>query len=100
MILDVDDLYAIKNAFSILYEEAEKNNLDILGFTAIQGRMADDGFHALSFHNYFDSSIVYQPELSERSHIKNEKGEIIGLRDVLWCYFFRTDFFMSLSIFY
>ena len=35
MTLDEDDLYASKDAFSILYEEAEKNNLDILGFSSI-----------------------------------------------------------------
>ena len=31
MILDVDDLYTQRDAFSTLYLEAEKNNLDILG---------------------------------------------------------------------
>lgn len=33
--LDVDDLYLSKDAFSILYKEAEKNNLDILGFSIL-----------------------------------------------------------------
>ena len=35
MTLDEDDLYASSDAFSILYEEAEKNDLDIVGFGSI-----------------------------------------------------------------
>ena len=35
MILDMDDLYSQRDAFSTLYIEAEKNNLDILGFGLI-----------------------------------------------------------------
>ena len=83
LILDVDDLYAIENAFSFLYNAAENDNLDIVGFAAIQGRMNDDGFHKKDFHNYFETSIIIQPEMSKK------KG------DVLWCYFFRTFFFIK-----
>jgi glycosyltransferase involved in cell wall biosynthesis len=32
LLLDEDDIYAQKDAFSTLYQEAEKNNLDLLGF--------------------------------------------------------------------
>jgi glycosyltransferase involved in cell wall biosynthesis len=35
MTLDEDDLYASNDAFSILYDEAEKNDLDIVGFGSI-----------------------------------------------------------------
>ena len=35
MTLDHDDLYAKKNAFSSLYYEAEKYNLDLLGFASV-----------------------------------------------------------------
>ena len=30
--MDVDDIYVQRDAFRTLYVEAEKNNLDILGF--------------------------------------------------------------------
>ena len=33
--LDVDDLYLSKDPFSTLYKEAEKNNLDIRGFSIL-----------------------------------------------------------------
>ena len=93
MVLDVDDLYAIENAFSSLYEEAEKNKLDILGFTSIQGNLENNTFINKSFHNDFETPIISQPELSERSYIKNKDGKIIGVRDVIWCYIFKTEFF-------
>ena len=37
MIIDIDDLYPREDAFDFvsLYKEAEKNNLDILGFAFI-----------------------------------------------------------------
>ena len=94
MTLDKDDLYANEKSFSILYEEAEKNNLDILGFSAIQGDMGDK-FYTKNFHNYFETSVIYQPELSERSILKSKSGKIIGQRDVLWAYFFKTELYIK-----
>ena len=35
MTMDEDDIYVQRDAFSLLYNEAEKNNLDILGFIFI-----------------------------------------------------------------
>ena len=62
MLLDLDNMYSNKNRFSILYEEAEKNDLDILGFSSI--------FSTLNITNnkfiyrYFSSPILYQPNIS------------------------------------
>ena len=95
MTLDVDDLYAVDYAFSFLYREAEKNNLDIVGYTSMQGEIFDDGFHKKNFHDDIETPIIYQPELSEKSYHKNNNGDIIGVRDILWCYFFRTDLFIK-----
>ena len=38
MIIDDDDKYLQKDAFTTLYNEAEKNNLDILGFKSISSK--------------------------------------------------------------
>ena len=38
MILDEDDIYSQKDTFTSLYVEAEKNNLDILGFIPVHFR--------------------------------------------------------------
>ena len=36
MILDMDDIYVQREAFSTLYVEAERNNLDFFGFIAVR----------------------------------------------------------------
>ena len=92
-ILDVDDYFAAENAFSTLYFEAEKNNLDILGFTSTQGYMDMNSFKFThtSFHHDKESSIIYQPELREMAFKKNNQ-RIVGSRDVVWGYLFRSEF--------
>ena len=42
MIIDDDDKYLQRDAFTTLYQEAEKNNLDILGFKTIPMKSFDD----------------------------------------------------------
>ena len=95
MTLDVDDLYANQNVFSILYEKSEKENLDILGFSAIHGKIKKNKLSIRGFHNYFETSLITQPELRERAMIKNKKGKIISQRDVLWCYLFKTELYIK-----
>jgi glycosyltransferase involved in cell wall biosynthesis len=86
LILDVDDLFAVENAFSIMYEESEKNNLDILGFVSTQGRLNLDNFiyTRFSYHNNLETSIINQQELSKLAFNQNSNGETIGFRDVVW----------------
>lgn len=93
IILDVDDYFAAENAFSTLYFEAEKNSLDILGFTATQGYMDMNTFKFThtSFHHDIESPIIYQPELREMAFKKNNQ-RIIGSRDTVWGYLFRSEF--------
>ena len=95
LILDVDDLFAVENAFSIIYEESEKLNLDILGFVATQGILNMDNFKFThtSYHNNIETSIINQPELSSRAFEKNNNGDIISVRDVVWGYLFKTELF-------
>ena len=38
MYLDSDDLFINENLFNICYEEAEKNNIDILEFSGFQSK--------------------------------------------------------------
>ena len=97
MLLDVDDLYAVEFAFSFLYEEIESKDLDILGFSSIEGGLNNNNeFHKHSLHNYFETPIIIQPELSKRSYIKDKNGvAVVGLRDVIWCYIYKTKFFQN-----
>ena len=98
LILDVDDLFAVENAFSIMYEEAEKNNLDILGFVSTQGRLNLDNFiyTHFSYHNNLETSIISQPELSKLAFNQNSNGDTIGFRDVVWGYLFKTELFKKI----
>ena len=64
MILNNNELYAQNNSFSLLYEEAEKNNLDILGFSSMISENEDIINKNLNLNNYFDTDIVFQPNIS------------------------------------
>ena len=64
MILNNNELYAQNNSFSLLYEEAKKNNLDILGFSSMISENEDIINKNLNLNNYFDTDIVFQPNIS------------------------------------
>ena len=61
--IDVDDFLSFENSLSIMFKEIEKYNLDILGYGATQGDldMKVYKYKHKSFHNYLDTSIIYQP---------------------------------------
>ena len=44
------------------------------------------------FHNYIESPIFNQPELSEKAYKKNENGNIKGCKDSVFGYIIKTDF--------
>ena len=92
LILDVDDLFSVENAFSKIYSEIEKYGLDMLGFSATIGTldMITYKYTHTRFHNYIETSILNQPQLSERAYNKDERGYIIGGNDVIWGYMIRT----------
>ena len=92
MILDVDDLYTSKNAFSYLYEEAEKNKFDILGFSSI---VSDRNIkeNKFSLYHYFETPILFQPNISQRMYIRINEGNFSQIGGVIWPYFFKTQLF-------
>ena len=94
MTLDEDDIYASNDAFSILYDEAEKNDLDIVGFGSIINDINILN-KKITKYNYFESQIISQPDISKRMYTKNKNGEIIRLNNVIWCFFFKTQLFIS-----
>ena len=64
MIIDDDDKYLQRDAFTTLYAEAEKYNLDILEFKAIPANLIfDKGEYEKS--NNKESPIIYQDKLSD-----------------------------------
>ena len=94
LLLDVDDLYVSKNAFSTLYVEAEKNNLDMIGFASI---VSDKNIlnKTLRIIYYYETPILFQPNVSYRVYQPNKDGKIKQIGDVLWVYFFKADLFIK-----
>ena len=96
MVLDEDDMYVQKDAFLTLYIEAEKYNLDIVGFASI----LNTTFHInkkrnnkKNIHHYYVTPVIFQPNITKRSHDYNKFGEVIRIGDVIWIYFYKTKLF-------
>ena len=94
MTLDDDDNFLQRDAFTTLYEESEKENLDILKFRTIQTTM----FSVKELYNHAkndESPIIYQPELSNYMYRKRSDGNIMQNGGNLCNQIFRTDLFQK-----
>jgi len=92
LLLDEDDIYGQRDAFSTLYYEAERNNLDILGFGLLR-----TGIHLEKGGNiirYIKTDIIYQPYIPNRMH-QCDPYNCKRVGDLTANYFFRTDFFVD-----
>lgn len=77
-LLDEDDMIVQREALSILYREAESNNLDLLGFKLIHSKPK---LKIKKYERtYIDNRVIFQPELSEMmfKHISDGKIKKIG----------------------
>lgn len=74
LLMDEDDIYIQRDAFSILYEEAEKYNLDILKFNTFSSKPKIKRIKHKRLN--IDTPIIFQPNLSELMFSHNSKGEI------------------------
>ena len=92
--LDHDNLYSSKFTFSILYDEAEKNNLDLLGFSSIYTSIDINNIKKDQYHNYIQTPIIFNPSIKERIinlKPKNEESETL-----LYLYFIKTELFKKI----
>lgn len=64
--LDHDNLYSSKYAFSLLYKEAEKNNLDLLGFSSIVSSIENQHLKVDKYINYVETPIIKSPFIQKR----------------------------------
>ena len=88
MILDVDDIYCQRDAFSSLYVEAEKNNLDYVGFIA---RRSGSTIERRD-ETYGDKKrIITQPELSNLMYYPDSNGKIEQFAGLITINFIRTS---------
>ena len=79
MLLDEDDIFGQREAFSTLYKLAEKDDLDILGFSS----MFTEKENTLGkyIHHYYESPIIYQPNITKLSHDYTYKGKVKRVGD-------------------
>jgi hypothetical protein len=93
MILDVDDIYAQRDAFSTLYIEAEKNNLDILGYSTLIS-----GIHIKKMNKilkYRKTDIIYKPNIPKTMY-KCNSHKCIRIGGLTSQYLIRTDLFVNI----
>lgn len=91
MMLDEDDIFCQRDAFSTLYELAEKDNLDMLGFSSMFTYFLNKkGFY---LHHHNETSIIFQPNVSKLSHDFDPKQKVIRTGDNIWCYIFKAELF-------
>ena len=94
MTLDVDDVYSSRYAFSELYFEAEKNNLDILGFASMGGGINIHEEEKYKYH-YYETPVIFQPKVLEKIYSFEGNGQVKRTGLVIWNYFFRTNIFIK-----
>ena len=88
MILDEDDIFCQRDAFSSLYVEAEKNNLDYVGFIA---RVSGSTINRKD-ETYGDKKrIITQPELGNLMYYPNSNGKIEQFGGFITTIFMKTN---------
>ena len=92
--LDHDNLYSSKFTFSLLYDEAEKNNLELLGFSSLFTSIDMKNLTKDCYHNYFQTPIIFKPAIKER--ILSLKPNIIGSETLLCLYLIKTKLFIKI----
>ena len=89
LILDEDDIYAQRDAFSTLYKEAEKYNLDLLHFRM---KITKPKMKTFKYRRTVEQSpIIFQPEITERMFKHTSNGEIRFMGGLLTTHFIKRN---------
>ena len=94
LILDVDDLYCSKRAFSTLLKEAEKNRLDLLGFSALICTRNITN-KSLQIHHNWETNVLYQPKVGEMMYSFEKDGKPKRVGGVICCYLIKRNLFVK-----
>ena len=91
MTLDEDDIYCQRDAFSSLYYEAEKNNLDILSFIAVYSgtKISERKFS----YPIEKKKIIYQPEIGNIMFQFDSKGRVFRRGGSLVFHLIKTNLY-------
>ena len=98
MHLDSDDLFINENLFNICYEEAEKNNIDILEFSGFRSKTKYLNISEVPriprYLRFKQNNItITQPELSNFIYRKNDTRIVQLIDGYLWGKCIKTDIF-------
>ena len=98
MQLDSDDLFINKKIFNICYEEAEKNNIDILEFSGFRSKTkylnTSEVPRIPRYLRFKQNNItITQPELSNFIYRKNDTRIVQLIDGYLWGKCIKTDIF-------
>ena len=81
LLLDEDDIFIQRNAFSILYNEAEKYDLDILNFGFLMSKPKLN--ISIKLRNRVEYPIIYNNEIRKTMFTNNSKGEVTFINGLL-----------------
>ena len=100
MQLDSDDLFINKNLFNICYEEAEKNNIDILEFSGFRSKTKYLNISKVPripiyLRNKQNNITIIQPELSTFIYKKNNSKIIKLIDGYLWGKCIKRDVYIK-----
>ena len=92
--LDDDDIFFVEDIFDFVLTIAIDNNLDIVGFRAIQMKNFRDDINKMGdlyYYHHLDNLIIYQPELSRWMITMNGR---LAMHDVtIWCKCIKTKIY-------
>jgi len=91
MTLDHDNFYANEKVFDKLYNEAEKYNIDLLGFAAINSGISFTNLRKNDYINYFRTSIIKQPYTKNRFLGSNKEQS----KPYLCLYFIKANIYKN-----
>ena len=94
LVSDQDDLYTQEDAFSTMYYQLEKDNLDILGFASIFVQTINLRNRPALY--IFDNTPIYhQPYISYRMYYSTGNNKLKRVGDVIWNYIYKRELFMK-----
>ena len=85
LFLNQNDFFTKKDAFTILYSEAENNNLDILGFSSL----IEKGKY---LYHYNEIPLIKQPKIKQIMYNITNGVNISRTENNLFNYFIKTEF--------
>ena len=93
MILNQNDFYTQANCFSTLYNMAEANKIEVIGFVSLIGKSTSIQNNDLNLNHYIETPILYHPDILMEMYKDNLKGTFVKDISSISNYFFRKDIF-------